>query len=79
MESIVPIYFSPGDRVNWSYSPRGGYGYTINVAGVVKKLTAKRATIEVARKVNGIWQKEQRSVSVEKLTPRTNLSPELGE
>lgn len=27
----------PGDRVNGAYSPRGGYGYIINVAGVVKK------------------------------------------
>lgn len=69
----------PGDRVTWSYTPRGGYGYTIKVAAVVKKLTAKRATIEVARNVEGTWQKEQRSVSLEKLTPRTKLSPELGE
>lgn len=69
----------PGDRVNWTYRPRGGYSYTINVAGVIKKLTAKRATIEVARKVGDVWQKEQRSVSLEKLTPRTKPSPELGE
>ncbi|MDH0342110.1 hypothetical protein [Chromobacterium haemolyticum] len=69
----------PGDRVNWSYTPRGGYGYTLKVAGVVRKLTTKRATIEVARKVDGVWQKEQRSVSLEKLTPRTKPSPELGE
>ncbi|NHR04403.1 hypothetical protein HA052_04255 [Chromobacterium haemolyticum] len=69
----------PGDRVNWNYAPRGGYGYMIKVAGVVRKLTTKRAIIEVARKVDGVWKKEQRSVSLAKLTLRTTPSPELGE
>nr|WP_280971426.1 hypothetical protein [Cupriavidus gilardii]WDE72664.1 hypothetical protein [Cupriavidus gilardii] len=69
----------PGDRVNWAYTARGGYGYTIHIAGVVKKVTAKRATIEVARKVNGEWRKEERLVPLEKLTPRQSSAAELGE
>lgn len=70
---------TPGDRVNWAYRPRGGYGYTISVAGVVVARTAKRATIEVARRVDGAWRIERRSVSLGSLTLRTTPSPELGE
>ena len=70
---------NPGDRVNWSYTPQGGYGYTIKVAGVVVKLTNKRATIKVSRKVAGQWKQEEKSVSLDKLTPRMTACPELGE
>ena len=65
--------------MTWSFTPQGGYGYTIPVAAVVVKLTAKRATIKVARKVGGEWRQEEKSVSVDKLTPRITKCPELGE
>lgn len=69
----------PGDRVNWRFTPRGGYGFSLQVAGILMKLTSKRATIKVARKVAGEWQQEEKTVSVDKLTPRTTNCPELGE
>lgn len=68
-----------GDRVNWAYTPRGGYGFTTKVAGIVEAITAKRVRIMVARKVDGRWVKESRSVMPEKLTPRQSSCVELGE
>lgn len=68
-----------GDRVNWAYTPRGGYGFVQLVAAVVVRLTAKRATVKVARKFNGQWAQEERSVSLGKLTARTKKVSELGE
>lgn len=69
----------PGDRVNWAYTPRGGYGYTQLIAAVVLKTSGKKATIKVAIKLAGIWRTDTRNVSIEKLTPRTIYCPELGE
>lgn len=69
----------PGDRVNWSYMPRGGYGFAQQVAGVVVGRSAKRVTIKVARKDGNEWVLEERRVSLDKLTPRTRNCPELGE
>ena len=68
-----------GDRVNWSHTPRGGYGIPQQVAGVVVRLTSKRVIIQVARRVAGAWMREERSVSPEKLTPRTGHCAALGE
>lgn len=68
-----------GDRVNWAYTPRGGYGFTTQVAGVLLKRTAKRATVRVALKVNGAWTQVERSVKLENLTPRKAPCVELGE
>lgn len=69
----------PGDRVNWAYTPNGGYGYTMSVAAIVVGKAGSRARIRVARKVDGVWKLEEKSVSPEKLTPRTSVCPELGE
>lgn len=68
-----------GDRVTWNYAAPGSYGYVIPVAGIVRKVTAKRAVIEIARKVGGEWVKEQKTVALEKLAPRSNPVAELGE
>ena len=71
---------SPGAKVNWSHTPSGGYGFSQQVAGVVVRLTAKRATIRVARRLDsGEWGQEVKSVSLDKLTPRTSKCSELGE
>lgn len=67
-----------GDRVTWSYEPRGGYGYVIPVAGIVRKVGV-RVRIEVARKVNGVWVREFKSVKPESLARRTTVVAELGE
>jgi hypothetical protein len=69
----------PDDRVTWRYEPRGGYGSVIPVAGIVRKVTAKRVIIEVVLKVHGEWVRETKSVLPEKLSPRTRIVPELGE
>jgi hypothetical protein len=34
-----------GDRVNWLYEPRGGYGYVKTVAAVVTKIEPKKVQI----------------------------------
>ncbi len=43
-----------GDRVNWQHTPRGGYGYSVCVAGIVTKIAAKRVQIGVVSE-NGIY------------------------
>lgn len=60
-----------GDRVVWSYRPRGGYGYVVPVAGVVDQVLGSRVQIFVARKVSGQWQRELRTVAARNLQPRT--------
>lgn len=69
----------PDDRVTWRFEPRGGYGYVVPVAGIVRKVTASRVTIEVARKVDGAWVREFKSVKPETLSPRTEAVVALGE
>lgn len=68
----------PGDRVTWSFNAPVGYGYVIPVAAVVLYLTASRARIAVARKINGEWVREEKTVSREKLTPRLVAVEALG-
>lgn len=70
---------SPGDRVTWTFSAPGGYGYVVPVAAIVLKVTASRAQIAVARKVSGAWIREKKTVSREKLKPRTDACEALGE
>ncbi len=69
----------PGDRVTWNYSAPGGYGYVIPVAAVVVKVTASRATITVARKIDSQWVLQEKTVSRAKLSPRTVACEALGE
>lgn len=73
--------FSPGDRVNWSFSTRGGYGYTQIAAGIVRKVGPKRITIEVAERdiVSRKWVRKLTSVKSENLSPRSSLCEQLGE
>jgi hypothetical protein len=42
-----------GDRVTWQYTTGSGYGYVLPIAGVIRKVTPKRAVIKVARLVRG--------------------------
>ncbi len=67
----------PGDKVNWLYAPRGGYGYTMNVAAVVVKIGPKRVQIRAARRVNGVWVQQTRWVSKERLSSRAEVVPEV--
>ena len=70
-----------GNRVNWRYEARGGYGYLQRVAAIVRKVGAKRITIEVAERdvVSGKWVRKLTSVKPENLSPRETLCVELGE
>ncbi|MGF6444665.1 hypothetical protein [Paraburkholderia youngii] len=70
---------APNDRVTWSHSERGGYGYVIPVAMIVRTVTRARVTIEVARKINGTWVREEKSVLPEKLQPRLEACAALDE
>lgn len=67
----------PGDKVNWLHEPRGGYGYTMNVAAVVVKIGPKRVQIRAARRVNGVWVQQTRWVSSERLSLRVEVVPEV--
>ncbi|MCB1966230.1 MAG: hypothetical protein KDI64_09370 [Candidatus Accumulibacter sp.] len=67
----------PGDKVNWLYEPRGGYGYTMNVAAVVVKIGPRRVQIRAARHVNGVWVHQTRWVSKERLSSRAVVVPEV--
>lgn len=67
VKTEVPI-FCAGDLIYWSYTPRGGYGWTYRVLGVVKKVARKRVQIEVTRDKTG--EKELRWVTPEKLQKR---------
>ena len=69
----------PNDRVTWNHEPRGGYGYVIPVAGIVRKVTDSRVTIEVARKVDGVWVREKKSVKPGKLVSRSSTVEALDE
>ena len=40
----------PGCSVIWLHEPRGGYGFTVRVPGIVRKVTRAQVQIEVARK-----------------------------
>ena len=55
-------WFKVGDKVNWSMSARGGYGYTQQIAGVVTKLGRSKIQIRVAKRDNGSWVAAERWV-----------------
>src|SRR5208337_4861586 len=59
-----------GDEVNWLYEPRGGYGYTQQIAGVVAKLGRAKVQIRVAQRARDSWVAVERWVSAEKLSNR---------
>src|SRR5271157_274527 len=59
-----------GDEVNWLYEPRGGYGHTQQIAGVVAKLGRAKVQIRVAQRARDSWVAVERWVSAEKLSNR---------
>ena len=61
-----------GDKINWSYEPRGGYGYTQQIAGVVTKLGRAKIQIRVAKRDNGSWVAAERWVVPDKLSGRVS-------
>jgi hypothetical protein len=44
----VTARWCPGDRVLWTRTPRGGYGYIETVPATVVRATEKRVLIEAA-------------------------------
>ena len=56
-----------GDHVVWLHEPRGGYGYTMHILGIVEAISEKRVKIGV-RKVDGSWV--SRWVTPQRLKPR---------
>lgn len=45
--------FRPGDLVTWLHVPRGGWGFTSSVSGVVVRVGRARVTIEVPLRGGG--------------------------
>lgn len=70
---------SPGDRIVWYHKPCGGYGYTVLVAGVVVSQRPGRYRIEVARRINGEWVRQRKTVKDYLVGRRTEPCAELGE
>lgn len=73
--SLAPEW-REGDRVNWN-SPRGNYGFTICIAGIVRKVQPRRVMIEVAKREAGRWRRHMRWVAAERLSPRSANVPAL--
>ncbi len=69
--------FKIGDKVNWIYTPKGSYGYSINIAAIVVEIGSKKIKIRVARQNNGQWQQVFRWVEPKNLSARINVVPEV--
>ena len=77
---VHPDGYQVGDRVNWLFRPRGGYGSAIPVAAVVERVGTSRVTIRVARRVfNGEWKIETKCVQTRFLSRRKTVCEQLGE
>src|SRR5208282_1416652 len=61
-----------GDEVNWLYEPRGGYGYTQQIAGVVTRLGGEKIQIRVAKRDGDKWVATKRWVKPENLSARAS-------
>src|SRR5208282_4071582 len=72
--SPVTNGFAVGDKVNWLYEARGGYGYTQQIAGVVTKLGREKVQIRVAKRERNGWVAVERWVNAEKLSNRVTRS-----
>jgi hypothetical protein len=68
-----------GDRVTWHFSASGPYGQPVFIAGIVRKITPQRVTIEFARQEKREWVRERKSVATLNLSPRSKPASELGE
>ncbi len=71
------MYVKVGDKVNWLYEQRGGYGFSINVAAVVTKVGNKKVQVRAAMRSNGEWLQVKRWVDPMRLSNRVNLIPEV--
>lgn len=71
--------FAPGDKVNWTFETRSGYGYKFVAAGIVIKVAKHRTQITVAVRdlANREWRKVNKWVSTKALTPRTEHVAEI--
>jgi hypothetical protein len=65
--------FESGQKAEWLYSPRGGYGYQWWIPVVIVEVKGKRTVVRV-KKVDG--SEVMRSVKTEKLRPLT--TPDRG-
>ena|SRR5271166_3914026 len=61
-----------GDKVNWLYQARGGYGYLMNVAAVVRKIGSNKVQIRATKRVDDKWIAGTRWVQPERLTPKVS-------
>jgi hypothetical protein len=77
LSNAKPGAFGPGDRVNWTLRPSGGYGFPIRVAAVVREVRGQRATIVVARRVRGEWVRDTVCVRVKNLAQRAGYVHEV--
>lgn len=68
-----------GDRVNWMYCARGGYGYITPVAAVILKIGPKRVQVRVAQRIAGTWHTKTVWVEADSLKPRVSQVPEVDE
>ena len=64
--------WTPGDRVWWAHTPRGGYGYTRSVPCIVERVTARRVTIRARLAAGGT---KLVSVQAANLRPRNEPDP----
>ena len=69
------MVFAIGDRVNWQYESRGGWGYGQTVAAVVVGTTPNRIRIRVAEKVGPEWRLVTKTVKPSRLTCRMRHVP----
>lgn len=81
--AAIEVTFKPGDRVNWDSTNQGGYGFSLAVAAVVKKIGAKRIQIEVRTRVPYSkaleWESRTKWVAAESLRSRKFPSEAFGE
>ena len=68
-----------GAKVVWKHSPKGGYGYTFPVAGIVVRPGGDLTRIQIAEKspLTGEWRKREKTVRTERLFPRAMHVPQL--
>jgi hypothetical protein len=65
--SVTIDELSPGQVVRWIHTPRGGYGFTMPIDAIVKKVCEKRVRIEVLLRDG---RRVERVVTPESLRPR---------
>jgi hypothetical protein len=76
---IEPI--AVGDRVNWLYVPRGGWGYAVSIAAVVERIGPVMVQVRIAVRhpLTRCWHTEFRWVPPAHLSLRTVRVPQVDE